>query len=196
MKNYVNQNISVKSHATLQHVLKMLSGSSETIIFMFLGVMATDKSHWINWNFIIMTILFCTIFRAIGVLLLSGLVNRFRLHKLTKKHKFVMTYGGLRGAIGFALVMLLQETEGEAQPKVPHADMFLTTTIAVIFWTVFVQGTTIKPLVKCLKITGNKKDLTMNEIIHTRFIEHLKGGMEGITGQLTNQRFVHVSTQG
>ena len=42
--------------------------------------------------------------------------------------------------------------------NVPHAPMFVTTTIAVVYWTVFVQGITIKPLVKFLNVkTANEK---------------------------------------
>ena len=33
-----------------------------------------------------------------------------------------------------------------------HSQMFVTTTIAVIYWTVFIQGTTVKPLVKLLHV--------------------------------------------
>lgn len=47
--------------------------------------------------------------------------------------------------------------------------MFVTTTIAVIYFTVFVQGMTIKPLVELLKVKrANKTKPTMNERIHTR----------------------------
>ena len=45
---------------------------------------------------------------------------------------------------------------------VPHAPMFVTTTIAVVYWTVFVQGITIKPLVKFLNVkTANEKVLSV-----------------------------------
>ncbi len=54
--------------------------------------------------------------------------------------------------------------------QVPHANMFVTTTIAVVFWTVFIQGTTIKPLGKLLNIKqATEKDLNMNERLAGNF---------------------------
>ena len=73
--------------------------------------------------------------------------------------------------------------------KVPHADMFVTTTIAMVYWTVFVQGITIKPLVKFLNVkVASEKDPTMNERIAGRFMDHVVAGMEGILGELGNLR--------
>lgn len=66
MKNYVEANISNKSHTTIKYAMKMLSSSSETIIFMFLGVATVNKNHdWNTW-FVILTILFCSVYRVIG----------------------------------------------------------------------------------------------------------------------------------
>ncbi|XP_017778459.1 PREDICTED: sodium/hydrogen exchanger 2-like, partial [Nicrophorus vespilloides] len=65
MKNYVEGNISHKSHTTIKYAMKMLSSSSETIIFMFLGVATVNKNHdWNTW-FVILTILFCSVFRIL-----------------------------------------------------------------------------------------------------------------------------------
>ncbi|XP_030762273.1 sodium/hydrogen exchanger 3 isoform X3 [Sitophilus oryzae] len=181
MKNYVEANISHKSHTTIKYAMKMLSSSSETIIFMFLGVATVNKSHdWNTW-FVILTILFCSVYRAIGVIILTAIANRFRLHQLSKVEKFVMSYGGLRGAVAFALVLLID-------PKiVPLQPMFMTTTIAVVYFTVFFQGITIKPLVKILNVkTAEKRKPTMNERIHERLIDHAMAAIEDIVGQHGN----------
>lgn len=68
MKNYVEANISHKSHTTVKYTMKMLSSSSETIIFMFLGVATVNNKH--NWNtmFVVMTIVFCSVYRIVGEL--------------------------------------------------------------------------------------------------------------------------------
>ncbi|KAM7352982.1 na[+]/H[+] hydrogen exchanger 2 isoform 5-T7 [Cochliomyia hominivorax] len=181
MKNYVESNISQKSHTTVKYALKMISSSSETVIFMFLGVATVNNNHvWNTW-FVILTILFCSVFRIIGVIVLSAIANRFRLHKLSRVDQFVMSYGGLRGAVAFALVLLINED------LVPQKNMFVTTTIAVIYFTVFLQGITIKPLVKILNVKrANKRKPTMNERIHERFMDHLMAGIEDIIGKTGN----------
>merc|ERR1719288_138777 len=161
MKNYVERNVSNKSQTTIKYAMKMLSSSSETIIFMFLGVATIHDEHVWNWWFTILTIVFCTIFRCLGVLILIGLANRYRLHKLGAVDQFVMMYGGLRGAVAFALVLLIDAH------VVPHAHMFVTTTIAMVYWTVFVQGITIKPLVKFLNVkTSEVKEPKIIETYH------------------------------
>lgn len=181
MKNYVEANISHKSHTTVKYAMKMLSSSSETVIFMFLGVATVNKNHdWNTW-FVILTIFFCSVFRSIGVIVLTALVNPFRLYKLDRVEKFVMSYGGLRGAVAFALVLLINPKHVKLQP------MFVTTTIAVIYFTVFFQGITIKPLVKILNVKrAEKRKPTMNERIHERFMDHTMAGIEDILGHHGN----------
>lgn len=104
-----------------------------------------------------------------GIIILSAIANRFRLNKLSRVDQFVMSYGGLRGAVAFALALLIKQQRVESQP------MFVTTTIAVIYFTVFLQGITIKPLVKFLNVKrANKKKPTMNERIHERVSHQLR----------------------
>lgn len=66
-------------------------------------------------------------------MILASLANKFRLHQLNGVEKFVMSYGGLRGAVAFALVLLIDPKIIKLQP------LFVTTTIAVIYFTVFFQ---------------------------------------------------------
>lgn len=86
MKNYVEGNISPKSHTTVKYAMKMLSSSSETIIFMFLGVNTVNDAHEWNTAFILLTILFCSVFRALGNLENHNLIH-FRI-ALTKYRSF------------------------------------------------------------------------------------------------------------
>ncbi|KAI4469856.1 sodium/hydrogen exchanger [Holotrichia oblita] len=118
---------------------------------------------------------------VIGVIFLTAIANHFRIHQLEKVEKFVMSYGGLRGAVAFALVLLIDPHVVELQP------MFMTTTIAVIYFTVFFQGITIKPLVKILNVkTAEKRKPTMNERIHERLMDHTMAAIEDLVGQHGN----------
>ncbi|XP_010289659.1 PREDICTED: sodium/hydrogen exchanger 1, partial [Phaethon lepturus] len=177
MRPYVEANISHKSHTTIKYFLKMWSSVSETLIFIFLGVSTVAGHHYWNWTFVISTLLFCLIARVLGVLVLTWFINKFRIVKLTPKDQFIIAYGGLRGAIAFSLCYLLDYKHFGMR------DMFLTAIITVIFFTVFVQGMTIRPLVDLLAVKKKQETKrSINEEIHTQFLDHLLTGIEDICG--------------
>ncbi|GFQ71563.1 hypothetical protein TNCT_655841 [Trichonephila clavata] len=178
MKNYVKENISTKSEITLKYVTKMLATASETIIFVVLGVSTVNDNHeWNTW-FVFFSILFCSIYRAIGVVVLSFFLNKFRLHRLNAVEQFIMSYGGLRGAVAFALALIIDKR------VIPSKDMMVTTTIAVVYFTVFVQGMTIKFFVRILNVPRQSdKEMTMNERLHGTVIDHIMGGIEEVADQ-------------
>lgn len=68
-----------------------------------------------------------------GVVGQTWILNKFRLVPLEKIDQVVMSYGGLRGAVAFALVVLLDAEHVKAK------DYFVATTIVVIFFTVMFQ---------------------------------------------------------
>lgn len=175
---YVEANISQKSRTTVKYTMKTLASIAETIIFIFLGISAVDKSKW-AWDtgLVVSTLIFILVFRAIGVVGQTWFLNWFRLVPLDKIDQVVMSYGGLRGAVAFALVVLLDKKHVKAK------DYFVATTIVVVFFTVMFQGLTIKPLVKWLKVprSTNRKP-TINEEIHERAFDHILTAVEDIAG--------------
>lgn len=177
MRPYVEANISHKSHTTIKYFLKMWSSVSETLIFIFLGVATVDGPHAWNWTFVTVTVILCLVARVIGVVGLTYMINKFRIVKLTTKDQFIIAYGGLRGAIAFSLGFLLNKDHFAMR------EMFLTAIITVIFFTVFVQGMTIKPLVELLAVKKKQEaKRTINEEIHIQFLDHLLTGIEDICG--------------
>lgn len=68
-----------------------------------------------------------------GVVLQTWVLNRYRMVQLEAIDQVVMSYGGLRGAVAFALVVLLDEK------KVKEKNLFVSTTIIVIYFTVIFQ---------------------------------------------------------
>uniref|UniRef100_A0A674I5S3 Sodium/hydrogen exchanger n=1 Tax=Terrapene triunguis TaxID=2587831 RepID=A0A674I5S3_9SAUR len=161
MKRYVEANISLKSHTTIKYFMKMWSSVSDTLIFIFLGVSTIGDNHEWSWSYICFTVIFCLIWRALGVLVLTFFVNRLHVNTVTSKDQFIIAYGGLRGAICFSLVFLL--------PDFPRKKLFIAATTVLILFTVFVQGMTIRPLVDLLDVKRKRESApTVGEQIHIR----------------------------
>ncbi|XP_059772026.1 sodium/hydrogen exchanger 3 isoform X3 [Balaenoptera ricei] len=179
-QKYVKANISEQSATTVRYTMKMLASGAETIIFMFLGISAVDPLIW-KWNtaFVLLTLVFISVYRAIGVVLQTWILNRYRMVQLEIIDQVVMSYGGLRGAVAYALVVLLDEN------KVKEKNLFVSTTIIVIFFTVIFQGLTIKPLVQWLKVKrSEQRDPKLNEKLHGRAFDHILSAIEDISGQI------------
>ncbi|XP_062981407.1 sodium/hydrogen exchanger 3 [Elgaria multicarinata webbii] len=179
-QKYVKANISEQSSTTVRYTMKMLASGSETIIFMFLGISAVDPNIW-TWNtaFILLTLVFISVYRIIGVILQTWVLNHYRMVQLGIIDQVVMSYGGLRGAVAFALVVLLDEN------KVKDKNLFVSTTIIVVFFTVIFQGLTIKPLVRWLKVKRSEhREPKLNEKLHGRAFDHILSAIEDISGQI------------
>uniref|UniRef100_A0A8C4H6G8 Sodium/hydrogen exchanger n=1 Tax=Dicentrarchus labrax TaxID=13489 RepID=A0A8C4H6G8_DICLA len=177
MKYYVEENVSQRSCTTIRHVVKMLGSISETLIFFFLGVVTITTEHEWNWGYILFTLLFAFIWRGLGVLVLTQIINPFRTIPFHLKDQFGLAYGGLRGAISFALVFTLPDNIGRKQ-------LFVTATIAIILFTVFLQGISIRPLIEYINVRRTNRNLdTINVEVHCRLMEHTIAGIEDLCGQ-------------
>ncbi|KAI1899863.1 hypothetical protein AGOR_G00066150 [Albula goreensis] len=177
MKYYVEENVSQRSCTTIRHVIKMLGTVSETLIFFFLGVVTVTTDHEWNWGYIMFTLLFVFVWRGLGVLVLTQIINPFRTIPFNFKDQFGLAYGGLRGAICFALAFLLPE-------NIARRNLFVTATIAVILFTVFIQGISIRPLIEYMNVRRTNRKLTsINVEVHMRVMEHTIAGIEDLCGQ-------------
>uniref|UniRef100_A0A3Q0SXE6 Sodium/hydrogen exchanger n=1 Tax=Amphilophus citrinellus TaxID=61819 RepID=A0A3Q0SXE6_AMPCI len=176
MKYYVEENVSQHSCTTIRRVVKMLSSISETLLFFFLGVVTITTKHEWNWSYILFTLLFAFLWRSVGVLVLTQIINPFRTIPFNKKDQFGLAYGGLRGAISFALAFTLPDNIGRRQ-------LFITATIAIILFTVFIQGISIRPLIEVINVRRTNRDTeTINVEIHSRLMEHTVAGIEDLCG--------------
>ncbi|KAM6416585.1 sodium/hydrogen exchanger 4 isoform 2-T2 [Pluvialis apricaria] len=176
MKKYVEENVSQNSYTTIKYFMKMLGSVSETLIFVFMGVSTVGKNHEWNWAFICFTLLFCLVWRTLSVFALFYISNKFRTYPFTFKDQLIISYSGLRGASSFSLAFLLPVK------LFPRKKLFITATLVVIYFTVFIQGITIGPLVRYLDVKKTNKKESINEEIHVRLMDHLKAGIEDICG--------------
>nr|CDQ00592.1 Bm2935, isoform f [Brugia malayi] len=86
--------------------------SCEALIFVYLGISAVSKNH--DWDavFIVSTLISCLVQRFIGVFFLTYLLNIHRVQAIDLVDQFIMSYGGIRGAVCYGLVMSLDPLGG------------------------------------------------------------------------------------
>lgn len=176
---YAKNNISMKSYTTVKYFSKMLSAACDCLIFLFLGmVLINDKHDW-QTGFVLWSVFLCLIYRFMAVFFLTFLANKFfRSRRIGYKEQFIMAYGGLRGAVSFSLVIMLQ------QPAVPLKNLFVTCTLVIIFFTVFLQGGTIKMFVKCLELQSSNNGIkTLTGQVNNTLIDHVMAGVEQVLGR-------------
>ncbi|XP_069372801.1 sodium/hydrogen exchanger 3-like isoform X2 [Paralichthys olivaceus] len=179
-QKYINANMDERSVETVRYTMKVLANGSETIIFVFLGISAIDKEIWVwNTGFILLTLLFIFVYRIIGVFFLTWILNKFRLVPVGFIDQVIMSYGGLRGAVAYGLAVMLDES------KIKEKNLMISTTLIVVYFTVILQGITMKPLVTWLKVKRAKvSELTLIEKVQNKVFDHLLIAIEDISGQI------------
>ncbi|KAH3812597.1 hypothetical protein DPMN_141033, partial [Dreissena polymorpha] len=187
--HYSFHNVTRKSKLAIKFISKVMANACEIIIFMFIGLVTVDQTHDWKTGFILWTTFLCIVYRFLVTYFLSYLVNRYassRVRKISYMEMFMISYGGLRGAICFSLAALIDET------AIPAKNLFVTTTLFVIFFTVFVQGGTIKWLTKKLRITlaETSKEMCINEELSNHMFDHMCAAIEEIVGYTTGQHHI------
>ncbi|KAM3595637.1 uncharacterized protein V6R79_000452 [Siganus canaliculatus] len=179
-QKYINANMDERSVATVKYVMKLLANGSETIVFVFLGISAIDKSIWVwNTGFILLTLLFIFVYRIIGVFCLTWILNKFRLVPLEFIDQVIMSYGGLRGAVAYGLAVMLDDE------KIKEKNLMVCTTLIVVYFTVIIQGITMKPLVTWLKVKrAAANEISLVEKVQNKAFDHMLVAIEDISGQI------------
>jgi len=150
-----------------------------------------------DWHplFAVLSLVFCILARFIVVYFLTYIVNRFTggVRYISFQEQFIMAYGGLRGAVSFSLAFMIDN-------KVTTKPTLLAATYLVIMFTVFVQGSTMKTLVKVMDIRLANKDNNFRLFceFNKGMINYMTQGIEDIIGN-KNQTIVkklrHLSSE-
>lgn len=113
---------------------------SNSFAFLSIGLVIDLTDLLANWQRILFAIAAVLIARAVVIYLFS-----YSFRNITAKMQHVIYWGGLRGAISLALVLSLPVALGEETRELLQ-DM----TFGVVLFTLLVQGTTMRPIIKRL----------------------------------------------
>lgn len=177
-RQYVQANLSATSNTIISQVLRQLSLLSEGVIFIMMGLTSFAPTGILkntDIRFSLFLIVACYLSRFFVVYLLGTIVNVFRKDKLEyKKALFIQAHGGLRGAIGFSLVLTLDEA-------FTNRYFYQSATAIMVFFSVYVLGVSIKPLVNFLKITiENNDEKSVFLSLQDKICDRTKEGMKAI----------------
>jgi monovalent cation:H+ antiporter, CPA1 family len=117
---------------------------ANSIIFLLLGAQEAQQHFDHLWAPVALAIVLVCLGRALAIYPLCALFTASRL-RIPLREQHVLFWGGLRGALALALALALPR-------NLPRHDDVVTLTFAVVAFSVFVQGLSITPLLRKLKL--------------------------------------------
>jgi CPA1 family monovalent cation:H+ antiporter len=138
--------MSVGTRTAMQSFWEYISFVMNSLVFLLIGLEIHVRELIHNWASVLLAIGAVFLGRALSVYLLMPLSNRFA-EKIPLRWQHVAVWGGLRGALALALALSLTTT-------FPYREQILNLTFGVVIFSILVQGLTIKPLVRILKLAN------------------------------------------
>uniref|UniRef100_A0A8C2NG14 Cation/H+ exchanger transmembrane domain-containing protein n=1 Tax=Capra hircus TaxID=9925 RepID=A0A8C2NG14_CAPHI len=143
--HYTYNNLSSDSKMRTKQLFEFMNFLAENVIFCYMGLaLFTFQNHIFNALFILGAFVAIFVARACNIYPLSFLLNLGRKHTIPWNFQHMMMFSGLRGAIAFALAI----RSTESQPK----QMMFTTTLLLVFFTVWIFGGGTTPMLTWLQI--------------------------------------------
>jgi CPA1 family monovalent cation:H+ antiporter len=132
--------IAPKGRAAVEEFWEYAAFVANSLIFLLIGMRLASQSYGFVFLPALIAIVAVTVGRALAVYPLSLLFTRSSL-RISSKHQHVLFWGGLRGALALALALGLPA-------EMPGREAIITVAFAVVAFSIFAQGLTIKPLMR------------------------------------------------
>lgn len=123
-----------------------LAFALNSLVFLLIGFEVRVTALVAAWKPIVFAYLAVTIGRALVVAVVGALLSRTK-EKLSWRWLTVLTWGGLRGSLSMVLVLGLPLS-------LPHRELIVTMTFGVVILSILLQGLSMGPLLKALKLVG------------------------------------------
>jgi CPA1 family monovalent cation:H+ antiporter len=134
---------------------------ANSLVFLLIGLQVNIPELIDSWQFILWAILAVLVARAVVVYGLSWISKRLA-EPIPFSWQHVLNWGGLRGAVCLALALSLPASLGGDR------DLLRVMAFGVVLFTLLVQSTTMKPLIRRLRIITRNEAQLEYEIRHAR----------------------------
>jgi len=136
-----------KGRAFIMDFWEFMAFIANSIIFFLIGVSQANQLSLSTLLPVTVAILVVTLGRAAAIYPLSALFDKSRL-KIEKNYQHILFWGGLRGALALALALGLP-------PELEYRGQIITAAFGVVGFSIFVQGVTMTPLLRSLKVLSS-----------------------------------------
>ena len=159
------QGMSPTTRIVLFNFWEFVAFLANSLVFLLIGLQIYVPDLIGAWKPIVAAIAAVLLARAIVTYGLSWLANRF-VEPIPLRWVHVLNWGGLRGAISLALALSLPAALGADR------DLIRLMAFGVVLFTLLVQGTTMKPLLRRLQIVSRDPAQTEYEMRHARLMAY------------------------
>jgi CPA1 family monovalent cation:H+ antiporter len=136
--------MSTRTRTAMQSFWEYASFVINSLVFLLIGMEVRVSELLHAWRPVLLAIAAVLAGRALSVYGLVPLGNLFA-QKIPVRWQHVAVWGGLRGALALALALSLDD-------NFPYRDQILSMTFGVVVFSILVQGLTMKPLMRVLRI--------------------------------------------
>jgi CPA1 family monovalent cation:H+ antiporter len=133
-----------KGRAFIMDFWEFMAFIANSIIFFLIGVREASQNLLSALTIVTVAVIVVTLGRALAIYPLSMLFGSSKL-KIERNHQHILFWGGLRGALALALALGLPE-------DIQHREQIITAAFGVVAFSIFVQGSTMTPLLRRLKV--------------------------------------------
>jgi CPA1 family monovalent cation:H+ antiporter len=134
--------ISDKSREAVEEFWDYAAFVANSLVFLLIGIRLAHQDYKFVVLPALLAILIVTLGRVFAVYPLSFVFARSQL-RIKATHQHILFWGGLRGALALALALGLPA-------EIPGREAIITVAFAVVAFSIFVQGLTVKPLMRRL----------------------------------------------
>lgn len=151
-----SQVITPEVEHSLHHFWEIIVYMANTMIFGIAGIVIAEEafSHVQGYDvgYVVITYVACNIIRGIALFSLRNLMNICGKYQLDVSNGLLCTWGGLRGAVGLALAVMIVGDKGILCEHKDLGSRFLFHTAGIVIFTLCVNGVTTGKVVHKLKL--------------------------------------------
>lgn len=135
-----------QTRTALESFWGYLAFAMNSLVFLLIGLEVHFDALARSWHAVLISIVAVLMGRSLSVYLLTPVSNLWA-QRIPLAWQHVIVWGGLRGALALALALSLDS-------KFPDRGVVLDTTFGVVIFSILVQGMTVKPLLRVLRLAN------------------------------------------